>query len=149
MQKNAETIVFIVFPAFSALLKNNGKTLKSASFFPIIFAAKITQKSTRKRYEFRYPFRTHIFPDFYRILAPNWTPKPTQDPRKKWKKAKIIDRRSHRKIDEKNERPSKLRRRGVSPYKLSRSGRWAEPHCLGNIPRCACYATARGGYICP
>ena len=56
--------------------------------FLIIFGAKITQKSIRKRYEFRYPFRTHIFPDFYRILAPSWTPKPTQDPRKNRKKKK-------------------------------------------------------------
>ena len=113
-------------PSVFGTSKEQQKNIQICIDFSFIFDAKITQKSIQKRCELQYPSRTHMFPDFYRILAPSWTPKPTQDPRKNRKKAKIIDQKSHQKFDEKTKRPANppnLSRRGVSPYKLSRSGR--------------------------
>ena len=67
IQKTSETIVFIVFPAFSALLKNIEKTIKFASIFLSFLLLKSLKNQPENGINFgtlREPTFLHIFIGF-------------------------------------------------------------------------------------
>ena len=68
MQETSETTVFIVFPAFSALLKNNEKTIKFAS----IFLSFSMLKSLKNQPENGMNFGTLSEPTFFQIFIAFW-----------------------------------------------------------------------------
>ena len=68
MQETSETTVFTVFPAFSALLKNNEKTSKFASFFPSF----LLLKSLKNQPENGMNFGTLSEPTFFQIFIGFW-----------------------------------------------------------------------------
>ena len=68
MQETSETTVFTVFPAFSALLKNNKTTIKFAS----IFLSFLMLKSLKNQPENGMNFGTLPEPTFFQIFIGFW-----------------------------------------------------------------------------
>ena len=148
MQETSETIVFIVFPAFSALLKNNEKTIK----FATIFLSFLMLKSLKNQPENGMNFGTLSEPTFFQIfigfglqVGPRNRPKIHEKSERK-RKLSIGDR-IEKLMKKTNVRAKRANWDGGGSALINSRGADAErrPHCLGNIPRCACYATARGG----
>ena len=134
MQKTAETIVFIVFPAFSALLKNNETTSKFASFFPSL----LLLKSLKNQPENGMNFGTLSEPTFFQIFIGFWLQVGPQNRPKIHKKFKKMQKLSIRnRIKNLMKKPSvrqirQIWARGGSALINSR-GADAElrPHCPG------------------